>query len=361
MTRGRGVTIREVARRAGVSITAVSHALNGKGTISAETRARIRAVADEMGYEADALARGLRRSSIGAVGLVLRSLDALGDYAPAGVDVFERLVGAAASQALARGLSLMLVPDLTRVPVPPLSFSMDGYIVTNPHIDDPVIALLERRNIPYVTYGRDPGRPDFRNWASEDDTAATRLVLDRLAGAGAGSICLVRGTDPNAWNIDSEQAYHLWCAEHGVEPRLYVVPERDGVAGGRAVAERIADDGLPDAVYCLTGRHATGVQESLIGRAVRIPDRTMIVAGSDSEHTRAAAPPISALQMNPMETTGALLDILQGVLAGAEPIGPTHTHALFVPRASTQAWSPETHQRFGKRPLRGTWRETPDR
>jgi DNA-binding LacI/PurR family transcriptional regulator len=176
MARGKGITIRDVARRAGVSITAVSHALNGKGTISASTRARIRAVADEMGYEADALARGLRRSTMGAIGLVLRSLDALGDYTPAGVDVFERFAGVAAAQALGRGLSLMLVPDLTRAPVPPLSFSMDGYIVTNPHLDDPVVALLERRSIPYVTYGRDPSRPDFAHWASEDDVAAADLA-----------------------------------------------------------------------------------------------------------------------------------------------------------------------------------------
>ena len=274
MARGQGITIRDVALRAGVSITAVSHALNGKGTISAATRARIRAVADEMGYEADALARGLRRSSIGAVGLVLRSLDVLGDYAPAGVDVFERVAGVAASQALARGLSMMLVPDLTRVPVPPLSFSMDGYIVTNPHVDDPVIALLERRSIPYVTYGRDPSRPDFPHWASEDDTEATRLVLDRLSGAGAESIALVRGTDPNAWNLDSEQAYRLWCVERGVEPRLYPVPEHNGVAGGRAVAERIVDDGVPGRGVLphrpARGRRAGGPDPS--GRARPRPD-----------------------------------------------------------------------------------------
>src|SRR6478609_1301477 len=228
MARGQGITIRDVARRAGVSITAVSHALNHKGTISASTRARIRAVADEMGYEADALARGLRRSTMGAIGLVLRSLDALGDYTPAGVDVFERFAGVAAAQALARGLSLMLVPDLTRVPVPPLSFSMDGYIVTNPHVDDPVVALLERRGIPYVTYGRDPSRPDFRCWASEDDTASAQLVLDHLVAAGAQTVVLVRGTDPNAWNADAEDAYRRWSAVRGGRARIYRVPERAG-------------------------------------------------------------------------------------------------------------------------------------
>jgi DNA-binding LacI/PurR family transcriptional regulator len=335
MARGKGITIRDVARRAGVSITAVSHALNGKGTISASTRARIRAVADEMGYEADALARGLRRSTMGAIGLVLRSLDALGDYTPAGVDVFERFAGVAAAQALGRGLSLMLVPDLTRAPVPPLSFSMDGYIVTNPHLDDPVVALLERRSIPYVTYGRDPSRPDFAHWASEDDVAAADLALDHLADAGARTIALVRGTDRNAWNLDSEQAYRQWSARHGMDTLVYEVPERDGVPGGRLIAERIIADRVPDAVFCLTGRHAAGVQSGLVERGPAVPDRVMVVAGSDSEHARTADPAITALEMDPVATAGALLDILQAVLGGSDSVGPILTRARLLPRAST--------------------------
>ncbi|MFJ8546086.1 LacI family DNA-binding transcriptional regulator [Streptomyces sp. NPDC093586] len=335
MARTQGITIKDVARSAGYSITAVSHALNGKGTLSAATREHIRAVATQMGYEADALARGLRRSTVGAVGLVLRSLDALGDYTPAGVDVFERFVGAAASQALARGLSLMLVPDLTRVPVPPLAFSMDGYIVTNPHVDDPVVALLEKRGIPYVTYGRAPGRPGFPYWVSEDDEASARLVLDHLVAAGADSVALVCGTDRNAWNLDHQDLYLNWCAERGSTPRLYELAERAGVEGGAGLAGRIVDDGVPDAVFCLTGRHAAGVQRGLMARGVEVPERTMVAAGSDSEHARHSRPAVSALELDPVGSSGALLDILQALIAGEEPAAPRLTRARFHQRGST--------------------------
>lgn len=336
MARTQGITIRDVARKAGVSITAVSHALNGKGTLSAATREHIRTVADEMGYEADALARGLRRSTMGAVGLVLRSLDALGDYAPAGVDVFERFVGAAASQALARGLSLTLVPDLTRAPVPPLAFSMDGYIVTDPHLDDPVIALLDKRGIPYVTYGRAPGRPDFLHWAAEDDASCARQIFAHLEARGAHTIALVRGTDPNAWNLEYQDFYLSWCAERGVVSRLYELAERAGVEGGVDLAGRIADDGVPDAVFCLTGRHAAGVQQGLMERGVRVPERTMVAAGSDSEHARNSRPAISAVELNPVGSAGALLDILQALIAGEEPASPRLTETRFRPRGSTR-------------------------
>ncbi|MET9773197.1 LacI family DNA-binding transcriptional regulator [Streptomyces sp. NPDC006367] len=335
MARTRGITIKDVARQAGVSITAVSHALNGKGTLSAATREHIRGVAEEMGYEADALARGLRRSPMGAVGLVLRSLDVLGDYTPAGVDVFEHFVGSVASQALARGLSLTLVPDLTRRPVPPLAFSMDGYIVSSPHQDDPVVALLEQRAIPYVTLGSIPGRPDFVHWAGEDDKASMRLTLDHLEAGGARDVVLVRGTDRNAWNHDNETGYLGWCAERRIPPRVYRLPEGDGLEGGRNLVPRVIGDGLPDAVVCLTGRHAAGFQEGLLAHGVRVPERTMVATGSDSEHARTSRPAITAVQRNPADSAAALLDILQALIAGETAPAPRLTRSRLRPRAST--------------------------
>lgn len=339
MARAGGVTIRDVARRAGVSIAAVSMALNGTGTLSTATRLRVQAIADEMEYQADALARGLRRSSVGAIGLVIRSLDLLGDYAPEGVDVFARFIGATSSQAMARGLSVMLVPDLTRRPTPPLALGLDGYIVDLPHVDDPVVRLLERRGIPYVTLGRDPDRPDFTDWAAEDGPAATRRVLGHFATAGARTVALVRGSGPNAWNIDAELSYREWCAERGVTPYVDEVPERDGEAGGRLAAERLLrnrGDALPDAVLCLTGRHAAGMLAGLSGRGIRVPDDTMIAAASDSEHTRHSRPAISAFELSSQATSAALLDLLQARMDGRPSVGPVLTSARFHPRASTR-------------------------
>lgn len=321
MVRGHGITIRDVARRAGVSITAVSHALNGKGTIAEATRERIVRVATEMGYQADAMARGLRSSSIGAIGVVFRSLDALGDYQPSGVDVFMRFVGEVSGQALARGLSVVLVPDLTRKPIQPLAFSLDGYIVSNPHRDDPVVALLEARGIPVVSQGRVPGRDDFAHWSSEDDRGSMRRLLDHLARGGARSIALVHGTDPNAWNLDSMDAYEAWCAERGAPVRMTAQPERTGVEGGAEAARRLLAEGLPDAVVCMTGRHAAGLEQELAAAGVHAPADVLIATGSDSLHARTARPAITAIEMNPRDTAGALLDELQALIAGGDAGG----------------------------------------
>lgn len=336
VTRSRGVRLRDVAQRAGVSVGAVSMALNGTGTLSAETRERIRGIADEMEYQADALARGLRGDPVGAIGLVIRSLDLLGDYAPEGVDVFARFIGELSSNAMARGLSVMLVPDLTSRPAPPLALGLDGYVVDLPHVEDPVVRLLERRGIPYVTLGRDPDRPDFTDWASEDDHALTRRMLDHFEDAGARSPALVRGEGRNAWNIDAEDAYRRWCGERGIRATVVMADEREGEHGGRAAVPLLLEGGSPDAVLCLTGRHAAGVLTGLVEKGLRVPHDVMVATASDSEHTRHSRPAISAVERNPRDTASALLDLLQDRMSGRPGTGPILTSARFHPRGSSR-------------------------
>lgn len=337
MARNSGVTIRDVAKRAGVSVAAVSMALNNTGTLSAATRLRVRAVAEEMDYQADALARGLRRSSVGAIGLVMRPLDDLGEYAPKGVDVFTRYIGAASSLAMDRGLSVMLVPDPTRRPTPPLALSLDGYIVTMPHVDDPVVALLERRGIPYVTLGRDPSRPDFTDWASEDQLTTFARILDHFRAGGARSVALVCGDEPNSWNADGVSAYLSWCERNGVTPSIHISAERDGLEGGERVVPAILSSEVPDAILCHTGRQAAGVLAGLTERGISVPGQTMLAAASDSEHTRHSRPAISAVELHVEATTAALLDLLQARIAGEPSAGPILTSARFRVRASSRS------------------------
>ena len=310
------VSIHDVARRARVSIATVSFALNGYGTISERTRERVRAIADEMNYRANALARGLRRAPLGAIGFVTRPLDEIGKYRPLGVDVFARTASAAASAAMDRGLGMLLLPDLTRTPLPPLALSLDGYIVLNPVESDPVLALLQANDIPYVTIGADPSRPDAQNWISRDEAGETRRVLEALRAAGAECIGFIGGTARDSYNLLGESGYREWCAERSTTPVVEHVREGDGVEGGRAACERILADGIPEALFCLTSRHAAGAMQELSSRGIRVPEDVLLAAGSDSEHARGASPAISSLEV-PAEALGAeAVEMLSALLRG---------------------------------------------
>ncbi|WGW11482.1 LacI family DNA-binding transcriptional regulator [Saxibacter everestensis] len=335
--RVRRVTIHDVAVEAGVSITTVSHSLNNKGTISEATRRRVVETALAMGYEADALARGLRSSKIGAIGLVLRPLDTLGTYRPEGVDYFMRLVGAAAVSALDRGLSLMPVRDLTEGRNPPLALSLDGYIVGDPIENDPVIDILLERDIPVVGIGRDVGRPDFRDWVGAEEAHDTERVLDLLWGKGARRIVLVRGTDANSWNIDTTEAYRAWTRKRGIPCVIESQPEAAGAEGGRNAAERLFSGPVaPDAAYCLTGRHASGLVAELQRRDIDVPADVQVVAGSDSEQSRDSVPPITALDLVPEEIAQAAVELLADRLEGSKLQAPMSVAPRLILRGSTR-------------------------
>ena len=337
VTRTGRATIRDVAREAGVSVTTVSHALNGKGTASEATRRHVLAVAERLAYRAHPMASALRRGQTGLIGLDMRPLDALGSYLPAGVDYFVRFAGAAAAAALDHGFGLMLIPDLTRSDIPPAAQAVDGYVVGDPTRDDPVLARILDVGVPVVTVGRDPGRPDFIDWVGPDDAEETVRVLDHLRSCGAERIAFLSGTDDNAWNVDSERAYRAWVRRHKLPTRVLRVPEAAGEDGGRDAARQVLTTrrARPDAIYCQTGRHAAGVlaEAQLLG--IRVPDDLLLAAGSDAQQTRLAVPAITALDLAPEETGKAAVTLLIARLTRTTTPGPVVVPAQLHLRAST--------------------------
>lgn len=307
-------TIKDVAHRAGVSPTTVSHALNNKGTIAEATRERIERVAAELGYRPHAVARGLRESRLGTIALVMRPLDSLDTFQPEGVDFFMRFTGAAALAALQHGFTLMLVPDPTVANAPASTLVADGFIIADPVADDPVVTFLHDKRIPFVTVGVDPNRrhvfPSIFNSTSEE----AMLVLTHLEQAGASHIALVTGTDQNDWNVDSADYYRAWCAERGVDPVILSFDETLGLDGGRSAYHELASHPSIDAVYCLTGRHAAGLTEEAIRHGVGVPRDLLVAAGSDSVQTRTMTPSVTALDLRPDETAAAAVDRLIAIL-----------------------------------------------
>ncbi|NJC68532.1 LacI family transcriptional regulator [Planosporangium thailandense] len=332
-------TIRDVAREAGVSVTTVSHALNGKGTASEATRRRVLAVAERLAYRAHPMARGLRRGRTGVLGLDMRPLDAIGSYLPVGVDYFVRFAGAAAVTALDHGLGLMLVPDLTRPGIPTSAHGVDGYVIGDPVRDDQALARLLDAGVPVVTVGRDPGRPDFTDWVGSDDVHETQRVLDLMRQRGAERVAFIAGTDDNAWNVDAERAYRAWAGRHHLPVRVLRVPEATGEDGGRDAARQLLDGPKtrPDAIYCQTGRHAAGVLAEAQHLGVAVPRDLLLAAGSDAQQTRLATPGITALDLEPEETGKAAVQLLIARLNGEPATGPVYVPARLHERGSTGA------------------------
>lgn len=331
-------TIADVARHAGVSTTTVSHTFSGKGVVAAATRERVRATAKSLGYRPDVVARGLRSNRLGILALVLRPLETLDSSLPEGVDYFLRFAGSAALAAMDFGYGLMLVSDPTREESPAAALACDGFLITEPVTDDPLIEMLLGEGVPFLSVGKDPARAAYDNWIDTDTELMTDLVLQHLDDAGATRVALVAGTDPNSWNLGAEAAYRAWAEARDQDPLVAHRPETTGESGGRDAADELFDrDDPPDAVYCLTGRHAAGVLARVRERGLDIPGDVQIVGGSDSEHTRSATPPITCVDLQPELLARVAVTQLVNRLDDLDrPVPPGKLHGRLIVRNSTR-------------------------
>jgi DNA-binding LacI/PurR family transcriptional regulator len=329
------VGIKAVAAEAGVSTTTVSHALNGKGRLSPETRRHVHEVAERLGYRPSAMARALAGGRTGMLAMVMSGVDdfpvQVGDF-----DYFLALMNGATSSALKRGFSLtMLQADSQVLDDLPL----DGAIVIDPVATDPIVARLAARAVPVVSTGRVIDGPPDACWVDNDHVAGTRAVLDHLAGAGARRVALLSSPPVSSYAFDAHTAYRAWCAERGQEP---VIAEVHGSASeGSAYAtamELLRSDDPPDGVYATLDRLALGALLAAEANGVAVPDRLRIAGCTDSEASRQARPALTALSLDPDRLGREAVDLLLELVEdGAPAVRQRVVPAMVVPRASTAA------------------------
>jgi DNA-binding LacI/PurR family transcriptional regulator len=329
------VTIRDVAERAEVAISTVSHAFSGGRPISEATRQRILQAARELGYDPNPSARSLRTGRSGIVGLVLRPRYAV-TGTPDRAETFNRLVGAIATEMLRRKTGLIHVPDIhepsvARVP-------MDGCIVAHPYGNDEVLKDLIRRGIPVVTVEEDPERPEFTWSVRLDYTTVVNALLDHLREQGARSTMLLTGSEDNAWNRRTREVYLAWCARRRRKPRVEVLSE--GLTPDNAAATvgtLLASHPRPDAVIVATSDFAAQIAKMAASQGIRVPDDLMIASLTDSEHSRTASPPITAMDLNHESLAEHAVELMFARLAGAdEPEGAQVIDPVLHLRASSR-------------------------
>jgi DNA-binding LacI/PurR family transcriptional regulator len=332
----RRVGIRQVAAAAGVSVTTVSHALNGKGRLPQETRDRVQDVAQQLGYRPNATARNLAGGKTGLLGLVIsQPADvrfALSDFA-----YFTYLTAAASAAALDRGYALVLTPSDLGLGAA-VGVAVDGAIIVDPVEGDPLVQELREASMPLVTTGRVVGDDPGRAWVDNDHVAGTRSVLDHLARRGARRIALMTTPTVISYSVDVERAYRAWCAEHGMDPLVTKTDQHlTESAGYAAASELLSCPTPPDAIFASYDRLAFGALLAANARGVRVPEELLLaMTATESSHGQSSGPSVTALNLHPdqigQRAIELLIDVVEGKAEGGEVLVPT----AIIPRASTK-------------------------
>jgi DNA-binding LacI/PurR family transcriptional regulator len=324
MSMGQAVGIKDVAEQAGVSITTVSHALNGKGRLSNETRRRVCAVAERLGYQPNSMARNLAGGRSGLIGLTVAQASETG-FAVSDFAYFSQLISAAGVAALDRGYALVLGSGTQRGAWSRIR--VDGAIVVDPVARDPLPGELQSQGVPLVTTGRVPGSKGGY-WVDNDHRTGTRTVLDYLAARGARRIALLGSSSTGSYSVDSQASYEEWCSEQGQE--VIVAVGRGDLTEGSGFQETIKllrRAHPPDAVHSTLDRLALGALMAAQAQGLSVPQELLVTGCTDSEAGKWARPGLTTLALYPGQIGSAAVEMVTTLIEGREPPVPQ----LFVP------------------------------
>lgn len=329
------LTIADLAKAAGVSVTTVSHAFSGRRHVEPETRKRIEALANEIGYRPNHRAQRLRTGRAGSIALV-SSMPFAVAAGPSRLGFLMEIAAAAAVTAFSRGISLCLVPPLG--PRDSLdALEVDGVIVVEPERDDPVLDFFAGRAVNVVSIGRAPGRDDLP-FVDLQSTATAHLMLDHLL-AGGGRVGLITGVQRRNSYIEMEAAYAERIEQSGFSPLAIRVDEGGGEQAGAAAAESLLRADPSISAFCVpVDAFATGVLDAARTVGRKVPEDLRLATRYDGMRAKLAVPPLTAVNLHLDQVAAAAVDLLLARLGQPCSEPSVLTPPSLVLRGSS--WSP---------------------
>ncbi len=335
---GRRVTISDIAAKAGVSIGAVSFALNGRKGVSEKTRTRILKVADELGWAPTSAARTLAGGGTETVGLVLAR-----DPRNLGVESFYMQFLAGLEMELSqRSFSLMLqvVPD-TAAEIDTLNRwrnarRVDGVLLVDLAVDDPRVELSSRPGaLPAVVVG-DPSVAGGLTSVWTDDAASMASAVQHLVTMGHRRIAHVSGLAPLAHTHIRDEAFLREMERLGGEA-LVLRTDYTMDSGAAATRAALMSHQPPSAlIYDNDVMAVAGLSVATeLGRSV--PEDLSIVAWDDSLLCRHTIPRLTALSHDVVSFGSHVARRLLGVFDGEPPTAFLDSTPQLVVRDSTRA------------------------
>jgi DNA-binding LacI/PurR family transcriptional regulator len=319
---GRGVTLEEVARAAGVSRATVSRVVNGNARVGARVKRDVEREIDRLGYVPNPAARMLVTRRSDSVGVVIPepTTHLFGD------PYFPRLLRGISAELGSRGLQLVLLMPQSRAESDRVegylaAGHVDGVMLVSLHGDDPLPARLHERGVPLVVGGRPPGKADV-SYVDVDNAGGARVAVEHLIGAGRRTIATINGALDMAAGLDRRAGYRRALSEAGLtfDPDLEADGAFDQEEAATAMRGLLALRPDIDAVFVASDLMAAGALTEVVRAGRRVPEDVAIVGYDDSPLATTLRPPLSSVRQ-PIEEMGReMTRLLVDVMGAKRPV-----------------------------------------
>jgi DNA-binding LacI/PurR family transcriptional regulator len=307
----RRVTATDVARRAGVSQSAVSRVFTPGASVSEAMAERVRSVAEELGYRPNVLARSLITGRTRIVGLVVGYLE--NPFYP---EVLETL--SAALEALGYHILVFHAADgegqedVERVVADLMDYQVDGLVTASVHLSDRLVARCRAAGLPVVLFNRGlpgSGLSSVTSANRAGGAAVARFLLD----GGHRRIAHIGGLQTASTGLDRWEGFRDALQAAGQEVHALALGGFDRDRAIAAAREMMGRAEPPDAIFVANDHMALGVLDALRhGMGVDVPGEVSIVGYDDVPAAAWHAFALTTLRQPVDQMVAAAVDILTG-------------------------------------------------
>jgi DNA-binding LacI/PurR family transcriptional regulator len=337
------VSIKDIARVAGVSHSTVSRALRGSPLIPQSTAYRIRQIADEMGYSASAIGRGLVKGRTEAIGVVVTSIaDPFNGEVVAGLEEAANQHGYSVILATSQGLpdreiSVVRAFQCRRV---------DGILVASSRVGSNYSKLLADLEIPVVLLNNQHPN-EFSYSVRIDNTQGVFDATKHLVSLGHTRIAYLG--DRHGLNSDAERStgFHKAMDEAAISVSPHFLLRGDGKMECAIALTLDLFSGKhekPTAIVCYNDMTAVGVIEAAKRIPLRIPDQLSVVGFDDIQVAALLTPGLTTVRQPKRQLGMRAMNVLLTLLRGEEAERSIVLPGELVVRGSTSQFRSERTQ-----------------
>lgn len=259
------MNLKEFAAHIGLSQTTVSRAMSGYPEVKPETRQRVLAAAEQLGYRPNISAQRLATGRAGAIGIVFQGGGRFGPHS-------SEFMGGLSTRLQKDGIDILVSTVETEAEEwsayrrLAASKRVDAVILHTPACHDARIAQLQAMDLPFIVHGRSTAARPFA-FLDIDNFGAIQTATEHLVGLGHRRIALINGDPVNTYAKDREAAYRATLAKHRIalDTALVAHDEFTDEAGFRLMQSFFALPCPPTAVIAGSMMSALGAM-----RAIRI-------------------------------------------------------------------------------------------
>ncbi len=298
--------LRDVARLSGVSVSTASRALNDRDDVSPQTKARVLAAAERLGYVPSSLAKGLWSGTTKTVGVVVTNITN---------SFYANVVAGVEDVMDAHGYNIVLNsthedPEREMRAIKLLlEQRVDGIILAPVESEPAAVDFLNKNGVPYVIVGRKARNADT-NHVVCDDLKIGRMAARYLLDAGHERVLFINSARNYSAELRAE-GFRSVFREHGAAwDEDMILPVFDPQQLPAIVNLVFDGTHLPSAVFCFCDDMAIDVMRVLRQRGLKIPQDVAVMGVDNLKVTELLDPPLTTIDTSKMQMGTSSAEIL---------------------------------------------------